>query len=240
MIASSAWSAMPSSIRWSRGEIGPRRGPRCTITAPRLRDRSPIAITAYVVPAGHSLRFSVASADLQNAWPCASPAVHTLHRGAAAPSRVTLPLAPADAPKLPPPALTPSPHREPTASDFGGSSHTITHDLVNETVTVELERTGGLMPAGIAERPAFGESIVSREARSRYTVSRRDPAAAYLNAEHICTITRPEGEIRIEANESPPAPALPLDVWKVSNTSTLPTVVPSRLSVARLAPNRSR
>ena len=73
---------------------------------------------------------------------------------------------------------------------------------MNETVTVELERTGGLMPAGSAERPAFGESIVSREARSRYTVSRRDPAAAYLNAEHICTITRPEGEIRIEANES--------------------------------------
>jgi len=58
------------------------------------------------------------------------------------------------------------------------------------------------MPAGIAERPAFGESIVSREARSRYTVSRRDPAAAHLNAEHICTISRPEGEIRIEANES--------------------------------------
>ena len=100
------------------------------------------------------------------------------------------------------PAARPSPHREPTASDFGGSSHTITHDLVNETVTVELERTGGLMPASTAARPAFGESIVRREARSRYTVSRGDPAAAHLNAEHICTITRPEGEIRIEANES--------------------------------------
>src|SRR4029077_16992552 len=101
-------------------------------------------------------------------------------------------------PKLPPPALRSSPHREPTEADFGGSAHKITHDLVNETVTVELERTGGLMPGGVAARPAFGESIDSREARSRYTVSRRDPAAAHLNAEHILTITRPETEIRIE------------------------------------------
>jgi predicted acyl esterase len=155
-----------------------------------------LKFVAYTVLSGHSLRFAVASADLQNAWPCASPAVHTLHRGAAAPSHVVLPLAPADAPKLPPSALKPSPHREPTQSDFGGSSHKITHDLVNETTTVELERISS------DARPAFGDSIVSREARSRYTVSRRDPAAAHLNAEHICTIARPEGEIRIEANES--------------------------------------
>ena len=56
-----------------------------------------LKFVAYVVPAAHALRFSVASADLQNAWPCASRAVHTLHRGAATPSRVVLPLAPADA-----------------------------------------------------------------------------------------------------------------------------------------------
>jgi uncharacterized protein len=161
-----------------------------------------LKFVAYLVPAGHSLRFSVASADLQNAWPCAIPAVHTLHRGAAGPSRVVLPLAPADAPKLPPPALKPSPHREPAESDFGGSSHKISHDLVNDTITVELERISGLMPNSSDARPAFGESIVSRAARSRYTVSRRDPAAAHLNAEHTCTIARPEGEIRIEANES--------------------------------------
>jgi len=161
-----------------------------------------LKFVAYMLPGGHSLRFSVASADLQNAWPCASPAVHTLHRGAGFPSRVVLPLAPVDAPKLPPPALKPSPHCEPTESDFGGSSHKITRDLVNDTVTVELERISGFMPNSNAARPAFGESLVNREARSRYTVSRKDPARTYLSAEHICTITRPEGEIRIEANES--------------------------------------
>jgi hypothetical protein len=68
-----------------------------------------LKFVAYMLPGGHSLRFSVASADLQHAWHCASPAVHTLHRGAEFPSRVVLPLAPVDAPKLPPPALKPSP-----------------------------------------------------------------------------------------------------------------------------------
>jgi hypothetical protein len=157
---------------------------------------------AYSVPAGHSLRVSIASADLQNAWPCASPAVHTLHRGADAPSCVILPLAPVDATTPPPPAPKPSPHREPTDSDFGGTSHTISHDLVNDTVTVELERLSGLLPNSSAARPPFGDSISRREARSRYTVSRKDPAATHLRAEHIYTITRPEGEIRIRANES--------------------------------------
>jgi len=73
---------------------------------------------------------------------------------------------------------------------------------VNETVTVELERISGLLPNSSATRPPFGESISRREARSRYTVSRKDPAGTRLRAEHIYTITRPEGEIRIEANES--------------------------------------
>jgi putative CocE/NonD family hydrolase len=161
-----------------------------------------LKFVAYIVPAGHWLRLSVASADLQNAWPCASPAVHTLHRGTKFPSRVILPLAPADAPKLPPPALTPSPHREPTDSDYGGSSHKIMHDLVNETVTVELERISGILPNTGATRAPFGETTSRREARSRYTVSRKNPAGTHLTAEHVYTLSRPEGDIRIEANES--------------------------------------
>ncbi|MGI9147822.1 MAG: CocE/NonD family hydrolase C-terminal non-catalytic domain-containing protein [Chloroflexota bacterium] len=164
--------------------------------------RIDLKFVAYFVPAGHALRFSMASADLQNAWPCSSPAVHTLQRGADFPSRVVLPLADADAPQLPPPAFKPSPHREPTERDHRGSSHKLTHDLVNETVTVELERNSGLMPNSGDERPAFGETMIRREARSRYTVSRKDPAAARMHAEHSLTITRPEGEIRLEANES--------------------------------------
>jgi hypothetical protein len=63
--------------------------------------------------------------------------------------------------------------------------HTITHDLINETVTVELERISGLLPNSGSARAAFGESAGSREARSRYTVSRTDPASTHLIAEHI-------------------------------------------------------
>jgi hypothetical protein len=161
-----------------------------------------LKFVAYCVPAGHSLRVSVAGADFQNAWPSAARGVHSLHRGANYLSRIVSPLAPADAPRLTPPAFKPSPHREPTDADFGGSGHTITHDQVNETVTVELKRVGGVLPNSSVTRPPFGESISRREAHSRYTVSRKDPAAAQLHADHVYTISRPEGEIRIEANES--------------------------------------
>ena len=154
-----------------------------------------LKFVAYIVPAGHALRVSVASADLQNAWPAASPAVHTIHRGATFPSRVVVPLAPADAPKLSPPDLRVSPRREPTDADFAGSSHRITSDLVNDAVTVELEHVGGTTAS-------FGDSTSRREACSWYTVSRRNPAVASLRAEHIYTIIRPEGCIRIQANET--------------------------------------
>jgi hypothetical protein len=87
-------------------------------------------------------------------------------------------------------------------SDFTGSTHRITHDLVNDTVTVELEQVGGIQPNARVDLPLFGQGSSYREVRSRYTVSRKDPATASLVSEHIYRIGRPEGEIRIEANES--------------------------------------
>ncbi len=156
---------------------------------------------SYVFRAGHSIRVAVASADLQNAWPCASPAVHTLYRGGRYPSHVILPVTPAQSPALPPPDLKPSPRPAPSPDDFTGSAHRITHDVINDSVSVELERISGLLPNSSSARPPFGASISKRHARSRYTVSRADPAAAHIEADHVYTITRPEGEIRIEANE---------------------------------------
>jgi predicted acyl esterase len=157
---------------------------------------------AYLLPAGHALRLTVASADLQNAWPAAAPAVHTIHRGSMYPSRVVLPLAPGDAPKLPSPTLLPSPHRERLDSDFTGSTHRITHDQVNDTVMIELAQVGGIQPNARVDLPLFGQGTSYRELRSRYTVSRDDPAMTHLVADHVYTINRPDGEIRIEANES--------------------------------------
>lgn len=156
---------------------------------------------AYVFRTGHSIRVAVASADLQNAWSCGARAVHTLYRGGAHASHVILPFAPAQEPKLAPPALKPSPRRVPTPDDFQGSGHKIMHDLVNDTVTVELTRESGLLPNSGSARPPFGQSISRRLARSRYTVSRANPAESSLQADHIYTIMRPEGEVKVEANE---------------------------------------
>ena len=157
---------------------------------------------AYVFPAGHRLRVAIASADLQNAWPAAAAATHTLYRGGEHSSHVFLPLAPAQEPALPLPALGQSPRPAPTPDDFTGSTHKITHDLINDTVTVELERESGLLPNAASARPVFGSSTGSRLARSRYTVSRAKPAETIMHADHVYTISRPDGEYRIEANES--------------------------------------
>lgn len=157
---------------------------------------------AYVFPAGHRLRATVASADLQNAWPAGARATHTLYRGGEHASHVILPFAPTQEPALPLPAHGPSPRPAPSPNDFIGSSHRITHDLVNDTVTVELERVSGLLPNSGSARPPFGSSISRRLARSRYTVSRANPADTTMQADHIYTITRPDGEIRIQANDN--------------------------------------
>ena len=156
---------------------------------------------AYVFRAGHRIRIAIASADLQNAWPAGRPAIHTLYRGGRHASNVILPFVPSQNPKLSPPDLKSSPRPAPNPDDYQGSEHKITNDLVNDTLTVELERVSGLLPNSSSSRPTFGQSISSRTARSRYTVSRTNPADASLKADHIYTMVRPEGEFKIEANE---------------------------------------
>ena len=156
---------------------------------------------AYVFRTGHRIRVAIASSDLQNAWPAGRPAVHTLYRGGRHASHVMIPIVPAQNPRLSRPDLKPSPRPAPDPDDYRGSQHKITDDLVNDTLTVELERVSGLLPNSSSSRPAFGQSVSRREARSLYTVSRRHPADASLRADHTYTIERPEGEIKVEANE---------------------------------------
>ncbi len=149
---------------------------------------------AYVFPAGHRVRVEVASADFQNAWPTAKAAINTVYRGGRHASYVVFPVAPAQHPKLPPPDITPSPRMPPKPDEFGRAEHKITHDLVNQTVTVNLVKTS-------SGKAAFGQAESTRDIRSTYTVSEKNPADATLKSIHRYSIKRPDGDYEVEASE---------------------------------------
>jgi uncharacterized protein len=156
---------------------------------------------SYTVQCGHRIRVSVSSADLQNAWPAAPSAVHTLHRGGDRPSHVVLPFAAPRDRGLEPTNMPPSPHREPEPQDFKGCRHAVMANAVDDRVIVELDRESGLLPISGPASTIYGESESRRHASSRYVVSRASPATTELTADHVYTISRPDREIRIAAHE---------------------------------------
>lgn len=144
---------------------------------------------AYQFEKGHRIRVSVASADFQNAWPTAKPAVNGLYRDESRPSRIVLPITPVQSPLLPDPKLRPSPRPGATMADIPRNiRHEITHDFVKETVTALLEKTST-------------SRKVSGLAHSTYMVSLRNPADTVLKATFLYTVARPETRITVEANE---------------------------------------
>ena len=134
---------------------------------------------AYRIAAGHRLRVAISSADFQNAWPTGQPARNTIHRGGVHPSRIVLPLVPADRTPLPAPAFDASPH--PAAPEtLERPEYALTLDLVNDSVTCNLVSAGGAN-------------------RSRYTVSNRDPAHASIDSSYTCAVPHATLDIRVTA-----------------------------------------
>jgi len=143
--------------------------------------RFPLKHCAYALAPGHRLRVAVASAEFQNAWPTGQPTRNTIHRGAAHPSRVTLPVAGVAAEILAPPEFAPSPHPTPRAEELARPTYVLHHDYVADTVTCEL--------ATPDER---------RANRSRLTVSNRDPARTVIESSMSYRAPHPTLDIRVE------------------------------------------
>ena len=144
---------------------------------------------SYLFEKGHSIRISIASADFQNAWPTAKPAVNRLYRDRRYPSHIVLPITPAQRQRLNAPDLKPSPRPAATMDDISGTTrHEIKHDLVNDTVTATLER---ISPKG----PAPGL------AHSTYTVSLRNPADTALKARYVYEVPPAGSGMIVEATE---------------------------------------
>jgi hypothetical protein len=138
----------------------------------------PMKSMAYIFPAGHRIRVDVASADFQNAWPVSKAAVNAVHRSRAHPSRLILPVAPEQNPKLPAPDLKPSPNPLPAPETVKKPEYTVTYDLINQTVSVRTA-TG---PTG----------------STTFTVSPKNPADAVLRATQDFVVSKPDMQVKVE------------------------------------------
>jgi hypothetical protein len=126
----------------------------------------PLRSMAYIFPAGHRIRVDIASADFQNAWPTGKNATNTVYRSAAYPSRVILPVAPPQDPKLPTPDFRPAPYPMPAADELKKPTHKVINDLVNEFA---------------------GYTLTSEGSTSEFRVSTKDPAVTVDKGTHEYT-----------------------------------------------------
>ena len=141
--------------------------------------RVPLRHAGYRFEAGHRLRVSVASSAWPIVWPSPYPATFELHRGAATPSRLALPVIPAaDGPgDLPVPPFKTSPpdvRVVGAAGEMDAPAWRIEEDVIAGTVTVTIHDGGeDLLEDG--RRLYAAETL-------RLTASDRDPASAQLDA----------------------------------------------------------
>lgn len=138
---------------------------------------------AYRFAAGHRIRLDITCADFQNAWPTPERCTVTVLRGGAHASYLVLPVTPASETDLPRPDLLPSPYPLPTLHELSRPQYTVTSDLANDTVTVGYVTGSG---AGVN--------------RSRFTVSRAEPAKAVVDSGYRMEISQFGEEIVIETH----------------------------------------
>jgi putative CocE/NonD family hydrolase len=102
-----------------------------------------IDATGWVFPAGHRIRVAVASADWPNVWPTPEPATNTIHRGAANPSRLVLPVVPphgsADPPEFRPSTRSAERQRDMAEPPLWEASR----NLLTERTEVRMALSGG-------------------------------------------------------------------------------------------------
>ena len=144
---------------------------------------------SYVFGTGHRIRVAIASADIQNAWPTAEPAVNTIHRGSRYPSRIVLPVIPEQNAELPQPDLVQLSNADPQDLSTP-EEYSITHDLVNQETIFRIA------PVHVPESADF-----DLQQHSSLTVSSVNPAEAVLKAYCAYTLKQAGSDIRIESSE---------------------------------------
>jgi hypothetical protein len=167
-----------------------------------------IDATAWHFPAGHRIRLSLATADWPNVWPTPTLATIDLRRGAAAPSRLELPVVPDEGP-LPAPTFQPSPIAARPADRLDPPpAWIVAHDLASGTSTARI----GLVTSHTTPDGAR----IDRDAGGVCELDPARPAAAAARGWHRCSNERDghrtEGRAEVVIAGSPDAFHVTIDL----------------------------
>jgi uncharacterized protein len=146
-----------------------------------------IDTTAWRFEAGHRIRIAVANGDWPNVWPTPQPATSVISHGSAKPSRVQLPVVPAEGsaepPQFAPSRLTPIRHTDRPAPP----TWQVVDDILGDRRTVRI---------GIEHGERINTTtLVERFFDLTTQVARADPSSASAYGRHVSRITRPSGVV---------------------------------------------
>jgi len=132
--------------------------------------------TGWIFEAGHRIRLALSGSDFPNVWPTPFPALNRVSLGGTAPSRLVLPLAPAQLTGSRRPEFLPPPSALPTTEVIADAPvWEVQEDAMRGTTTVHIEHARRL-------RLPDGTELAERQ-RMRTTASKRDPAQASAEGE---------------------------------------------------------
>lgn len=151
--------------------------------------------TSYVFDKGHSIRLDISSADIPDAWPTPKLCTNSVYRGSTYPSRIILPVAPEQEPKLPEPALLSSPLKPFSEVEWksfvGKPKYTLTRDFINGICTIAAEKVG-------QERIDDQTKIMTKDVLSMVVLT-ANPANTFVKAIAEYAMIVPEAEIKLVA-----------------------------------------
>lgn len=159
----------------------------------------PIDCTGWVFTQGHRIRLCVASADWPNVWPTPELASNRVFRGPQHPSRLILPVVPAEGSSAPP-AFQPSTR---AVTRLAEAIHPpvwqVIRDQLTGSTTVQLEH-------GASWR-VDDTTVVERQASSTFDVAPARPWDASARGRHVYRIVRPNQVVQGRADLSVQATA---------------------------------
>ncbi|HET7120846.1 MAG TPA: CocE/NonD family hydrolase [Solirubrobacterales bacterium] len=169
----------------------------------------PIQATSYELVAGHRLRVAVSLADFPHVWPTAENPRIAVHTGGSRPSRVRLPVAPANAMPLVMPSPDPTVDRRPHTLDSASTLTAQRYGSADEELTVRMETkvrstAPGLDAINVSEESSIASVEIGQPDQARVTTRAQihrtlpDGSEATVDVCSVATLGRTECTGRVE------------------------------------------
>ena len=139
--------------------------------------------TAWVFAPGHRIRLSIASADWPNVWPTPQAATNQVYWDPEHPSRLILPVVPAQGSASPPQFRPSTRPVYPHAQAPDPPVWQVSRDHITGRTSAELQWRG--------KWRAGATAVIERSYGARSDVNPYDPGDAGIRAEHVFRISRP-------------------------------------------------